>query len=156
MEILNWTVESRTKADLLSPAKRCNFALEFSNLLSGSKYQDSTVRGMCTPLPWKWQECMTRFIEVWNRRPLLHDVRLLNRWTSAGEHCRSNQLFTVHLLGGDKFSYQLNSCTSTRFRFNKELNYKLEAFLPNRNAFAFVASPKIYCTSRRVILRTSC
>ena len=32
---------------------------------------------------------------------------------------------------------------STRFRFNKELNYKLaalEVFLPNQNAFAFVAS----------------
>ena len=32
----------------------------------------------------------------------------------------------------------------------------LEVFLPNRNAFVFVASLKIYCTSRRVILRTSC
>ena len=43
---------------------------------------------------------------------------------------------------------------STRFRFNKELNYKLaalEVFLPNQNAFAFVASLKIYCTSRGVI-----
>ena len=88
------------------------------------------------------------------------DVRLLNRRTSAGELCRSNQLFTAHLLGGDKFSYQRNSCTSTRFRFNKKLNYKLaalEVFLPNRNAFAsVVASLKIYCTSRKVILRTSC
>ena len=87
------------------------------------------------------------------------DVRLFNRRTSAGELCRSNQLFTAHLLGGDKFSYQRNSCTSTRFRFNKKLNYKLaalEVFLPNRNAFAsVVASLKIYCTSRRVILRTS-
>ena len=76
------------------------------------------------------------------------DVRLFNRRTSAGELCRSNQLFTAHLLGGDKFSYQLNSCTSTRFRFNKELNYKLaalEVFLPNRNAFVFVASLKIHC-----------
>ena len=39
---------------------------------------------------------------------------------------------------------------STRFRFNKELNYKLaalEVFLPNQNAFAFVASLKIDCTS---------
>ena len=90
----------------------------------------------------------------------VNDVRLFNRRTSAGELCRSNQLFTAHLLGGDKFSYQLNSCTSTRFRFNKELNYKLaalEVFLPNRNAFAsVVASLKIYCTSIRVILRTSC
>ena len=88
------------------------------------------------------------------------DVRLFNRRTSAGELCRSNQLFTAHLLGGDKFSYQRNSCTSTRFRFNKKLNYKLaalEVFLPNRNAFAsVVASLKIYCTSRKVILRTSC
>ena len=83
----------------------------------------------------------------------------LFRRTSAGELCRSNQLFTAHLLGGDKFSYQRNSCTSTRFRFNKKLNYKLaalEVFLPNRNAFAsVVAALKIYCTSRRVILRTS-
>ena len=41
----------------------------------------------------------------------------------------------------------------------KELNYKLaafEVFLLNWNAFAFVASLKIYCTSRRVILRTFC
>ena len=86
------------------------------------------------------------------------DVRLFNRRTSAGKLCRSNQLFTVHLLGGDKFSYQLDSCTSKRFRFNKELNYKLaslEVFLPNRHAFTFVASLKIYCTSRRVTLGTS-
>ena len=61
-------------------------------------------------------------------------------------------------LGDDKFSYQLDSCMSTRFWLNKELNYKLatsEDFLPNRNAFAFVASLNIYCTSRRVILRAS-
>ena len=84
------------------------------------------------------------------------DVRLFNSRTSAGELCKSNQLFTAHLLGGDKFSYQLDSSTSKRFRFNKELNYKLaalEVFLPNRNAFAFVASLNIYCTSRRVIPR---
>ena len=99
---------------------------------------------------------MTRFIEVWNCGPPA-DVRLLNRQTSAGELWRSNQLFMAHLLGGDKFSHQLNSCTSTRFRF--KLNYKLaalEVFLLNWNAFAFVASLKIYCTSRRVIFRTSC
>ena len=45
------------------------------------------------------------------------------------------------------------------FGSTKKLNYKLaalEVFLPNRNAFAsVVASLKIYCTSRRVILRTS-
>ena len=49
--------------------------------------------------------------------------------------------------------------TTLRFRFNKKLNYKLaalEVFLSNRNAFAsVVASLKIYCTSTRVILRTS-
>ena len=64
----------------------------------------------------------------------------------------------AHLLGNDKFSYQLDSCMSTRFWFNKELNYKLAAsedLLPNRNAFAFVASLNICCTSRRVILRAS-
>ena len=37
--------------DFLSPAKHCNFTLEFSNLLSGLKNQDSTVRGMRTPSP---------------------------------------------------------------------------------------------------------
>ena len=61
----------------------------------------------------------------------------------------------AHLLGDDKFSYQLDSCMSTRFWFNKELNYKLAAsedFLPNRNAFAFVASLNIYCTSRNFAL----
>ena len=64
----------------------------------------------------------------------------------------------AHSLGDDKFSYQLDSCMSTRFWFNKELNYKLAAsedFLPNRNAFAFVASLNIYCTSQRVILCAS-
>ena len=36
-------------------------------------------------------------------------------------------------------------------------NRELEVFLPNRNAFAsVVGSLKIYCTSRKVILRTSC
>ena len=50
MEILNWTVESRAKPDFLSPAKHCNFTLE-SNLLSGLKNQDYTVRGMRTPSP---------------------------------------------------------------------------------------------------------
>ena len=93
-------------------------------------------------------------------RPNRRACSQANRRTSAGELCRSNQLFTAHLLGGDKFSYQRNSRMSTRFRFNKKLNYKLaalEVFLSNRNAFAsVVASLKIYCTSRRVILRTSC
>ena len=63
----------------------------------------------------------------------------------------------AHLLAGDKFSHQLNSCMSTRL--DKEVNYELaelKVFLPNRNAFDFVASLKIHSTSRRVILRTSC
>ena len=55
-----------------------------------------------------------------------------------GEHQQGSSVKVInflraHLLGGDKFSYQLDSCTSTRFRFNKE------DFLPNRNAFAVVA-----------------
>ena len=55
-------------------------------------------------------------------------------------------------------TYELDSCMSPKFRSNKELNYKLaalEVFLPNRNVFAFVASLKIYCTSRRLNLHTS-
>ena len=53
------------------------------------------------------------------------DNRTFNRRTSAGELCRSNQLFTAPLLGGDKFSYQQNSCTSTRFRFNKKTQLQI-------------------------------
>ena len=49
------------------------------------------------------------------------DVRLFNRRTLAGELCKSNKPFMAHLLGGDKFSYQMDSCTSTSFRRNKEV-----------------------------------
>ena len=100
---------------------------------------------------------MTRFIRDLKSQTIA-GVCLFNSRTSAGEVCKSIQLFTVHLLGGEKFSYQVDSCMSKRFRFNRELNFKLTAskeFLPNRNAFAFVTSLNIYCTSRRMISHAS-
>ena len=101
---------------------------------------------------------MKRFIEVWNHRPLLMLAY------SIGEHQQGSSVEVIDFLRFiclEVTNSHINwiSCTSARFRFNKELNYKLaasEVFLPNRNAFAFVASLKMFCTSRRVILGTSC
>ena len=99
-------------------------------------------------------------IEVWNCRPLLMFAYSIGKHQQGSSVKEINFLRLICLEVTNSHINWSIPCTSTRFRFNKELNYKLaalEVFLPNRNAFAsVVASLKIYCTSRRVILRTSC
>ena len=83
------------------------------------------------------------FIEIWNRRPLLMSAY------SIVEHQQG-----CSVEEGINFSLSFPSLEVT----NSHVNWipVRKSFCPtqNRNAFAFVASPKIYCTSRRAILRT--
>ena len=84
---------------------------------------------------------------------------LFNRRTSAGDFCRSNELFTAHLLGGEKI------LKSTEFLYVNKISVQqrtqlqislIESYSAEPECICLVASLKIYCTSRRLILRTSC
>ena len=101
---------------------------------------------------------MTRFIEIWNYRPLL----MFAYW--IGEHQQGSSVEVINflrLICLEVTNSHINwiPVRQQDFGSTKKLNDKLaalEVFLPNRNAFAsVVASLKMYCTSRRVILRTS-
>ena len=101
----------------------------------------------------EFQIFMTRFIEIWNHRSLL----MFAYW--IGEHQQESSFLRLVCLEVTNSHINGIPVRQQDFGSTKKLSYKLaalEVFLSNRNAFAsVVASLKIYCTSRRVILRTS-
>ena len=78
---------------------------------------------------------MTRFIEIFNRRPLLMFAYSIVEHQQGSSVKVINFLQLICLEVTNSHINWPDSCTSTRFRFNKELNYKL-GYLKDSNAAA--------------------